>query len=176
MREILLTKGKVALVDNEDYLRLSKYNWQAQKDRNTYYARRGEYNPKTQRMISKRMHREILNVPAGLEIDHINGNGLDNRKENLRICAHSENIANQKRHSNNKSGFRGVHFDNALGKWFSQVGVRNKRIYLGLFLTAREAAKAYDYAALKYIGKFARLNFSELEKEGKWTRNVTERK
>lgn len=111
------------------------------------------------------MHRLIMNTPDGMDTDHINRDKLDNRRENLRVCTTSQNTANSKKQSVNTSGFKGVFsIEGAKGnakKWKSKIEVKGSSIYLGSFNTAQEAAKAYDNAAVKYFGEFAKLNFQK---------------
>lgn len=151
---IPLTRGKFALVDDEDFDWLSQWKWHI----HTGYAAR--VLPK---FLGKRkviwMHREIAKTPDGMDTDHINLNKLDNRRENLRACSHSENKRNQGPQSNNASGRRGVHFNKWDRKWQARIKANGKNIHLGSFDSADEAALAYDAAARKYFGEFANLNF-----------------
>lgn len=102
------------------------------------------------------MHRIILNPPRGMFSDHIDGNPLNNQRENLRICNHNQNNFNVGIRKDNKSGFKGVRFrDN---RWTSRIRINNKEYHLGSFLNKIEAAIAYNEAAIKYHGEFARLN------------------
>ncbi len=107
------------------------------------------------------MHREILGLDHGdrRQVDHINGDGLDNRKENLRICDTSKNVINRSIGKINTSGYKGVNWRKKSKKWVARIGFNNKRIYLGDFNNKEDAARAYDTAALKYYGEFAKLNF-----------------
>ncbi len=158
MKKIPLTQGKFALVDDADFEWLSQWKWCAVKGRSTYYAMRTA--PKSTGNI--KMHREILKVPKGLQGDHRNGNGLDNRRQNLRICTHAENIWNQKKERNSKGKLKGASFTTTKllkNPWRSQICYNKKKIHLGYFATPEEAARAYDAAAKRYFGEFARLNF-----------------
>jgi len=156
-RKIPLTQGQFALVDAEDFERVSKYKWTAEwsKDIKSYYAFRSSFINGKQKMI--RMHRFILNVPKGMYVDHINHNTLDNRKSNLRVCSNKQNVRNQKLNSKNSTGFKGVHKTHSK-KVQAKIHVSGKTIYLGCFSNPKEAAIAYNKAAKKYFGKFALLN------------------
>ena len=156
MKEIQLTQGKVVLVDDEDFDWLSKSNWHYSKG---YAVRTSTKESGKQRTIL--MHREIIKTPDGMETDHINGNGIDNRRENLRICTGSENRRNKKRNRKNISGYKGVCFYKRDKNWRVQIDVRKQHIFLGYFDTAEEAARVYDDAAKKYHGEFANLNIDD---------------
>ncbi len=159
-KEIPLTQGKFALVDDEDYEELNKYKWYAYKSKDTYYARRTEY-PSGKTIL---MHRVVTNAPKDLVVDHKNGDGLDNRKLNVRICTLSENARNSKRSSNNKSGYKCVYWHKQHRKWVAHLRIDGKMKHLGLFKTAHEAAKAHDKKALELRKEFAYLNFKEENK------------
>jgi hypothetical protein len=148
--EIPLTKGYIALISPEDYERVSQYRWCVTLSRGKVYAKRGAVIDGTHRTI--RMHRFILDAPPGIEVDHINGNGLDNRRENLRLADNFDQQANTGKRRNNTSGFKGVY---PVGRrWAAAIAGQ----YLGLFATAEEAAQAYDGAARQRNSAFARLN------------------
>jgi hypothetical protein len=152
MKEIILTQGKVAIVDDDDYEWLNRLKWRY----NTGYAGRTIGSRKNQKSVY--MHRLILQVPDGLETDHINHDTLDNRKENLRICTRSENNCNRA-NKRNTSGFHGVHFNKEYKEWYATIMVNRLKKYLGNFKTAEEAARAYDKAARELHREFANLNF-----------------
>lgn len=152
---IPLTQGLYALVDGEDYERLSRYKWYAAKSRNTYYARRSE-NTKG-RTID--MHQEILIIPKGMQTDHRNHYGLDNRKQNLRICTNAQNQHNKLPQSGGSSQYKGVNWEKVVQKWHSCIWNKNKNINLGYFNSEMKAAKAYDKKARELFGEFAYLNF-----------------
>ena len=150
MKEIPLTQGKVAIVDDEDYSQLMKYKWclhgagYAHTSTGTAYVL---------------MHRMVLSAAKNQRVDHINQNKLDNRKSNLRFCTHQNNIRNSKLNKHNTTGYRGVHFYKPRGNFVAGIGLDYKRKFLGYFLTAEEAARAYDRAASQHFGEFAVLNF-----------------
>lgn len=154
MKEIQLTKGFTALVDDEDFELLSKHKWGVLiTGRNKIYARRGI--TVRGKKIAILMHRIILNVPIDFQVDHINGNSLDNRKENLRICTSQQNSMNRK---NTKSLAKGVRFRKDHKKFQARIVLNGKEKHLGYFNSCDEAAKAYNKAALEYFGSFAKLN------------------
>lgn len=155
MKEIPLTKGKVALVDDEDYEKLSKNKWHASWDGHNWYAARGVRIGNKIKKIS--MHREILNAPKEMQVDHINGNGLDNRKENLRLCTHQQNLLNKKNsYKNNKLGIKGVCWRDDTKRFQAQICVGGKNIRLGYFNVLGDADQAYREAEKRYFGEFAR--------------------
>lgn len=155
-KKIPLTKGKTALVDDEDYAELSKYSWHAIRNRHTWYARRGEWRDGNQHII--RMHRQILDAPPNKDVDHINRNGLDNRKENLRFCTNAQNQANKRPQTGASSKFKGVSLRKQTGKWQAYIKKNGDQHYLGVFDDEEGAARAYNEAAEKMFGEFARLN------------------
>jgi len=162
-RRIPLTKGKFAIVDPDDYYRLSEYKWFVSGGiSNNFYAVRRGPNRNGLRRTVIRMHREVANTPDGMVCDHINGNSLDNRKANLRSATHMQNSWNTRKSSQScSSKYKGVTFYKMDQKWHAQISVNGKRIFLGTFEGEKEAAKEYDKAAKKYFGEFAKLNFKE---------------
>lgn len=158
MKYIPLTQGKFAIVDDEDFSELSKLKW--------WYLSAGGYAVYTKRIgvrsIKNLMHKLLMGSIRGLEIDHLNGDGLDNRKNNLRFCTHRQNIQNQKKRWNKK--FKGTCFLWDRRKWRASITLEGKTIYLGTYLTETEAGDAYSRAALKYFGRFARINESTCQK------------
>lgn len=163
MREIPLTRGKIVLVDDEDYEHLAAQNWYAtapNKNKDgvplTWYATRSRWVSGENRMTLVRMHRVILNAPKKVYVDHADGNGLNNQRKNLRLCTPSLNRANS-RDAPNEAGFRGVL--RAHRRWRAQIFANGIRYNLGAFDDKEAAARAYDAAALFHFGEFARLNF-----------------
>lgn len=159
MKEIPLTRGQVALVDDENYEMLNKHNWQALKSYKCWYAQR------TVKVDGKRkpimMHRFILGLPSSRfpQTDHKNGNGLDNRKANLRICSPSENCFNRGKKSLSSSKYKGV-YRVRNGKWAAHIKISSKDFHLGRYDREEYAARVYDAAARRHYGEFARTNFS----------------
>lgn len=157
MKTIKLTQGKFAIVDDEDFLRLNKYKWCAQKIKNNWYAVR-TINRKTQKQKFY-MHREILGLKSGdSDVDHINQNGLDNRKANLRFCSKQQNRANTTS-CKGTSKFRGVHWVTNRFKWAAIIKFNGQIKFLGHFVNEIKAAKAYDKRAKELFGEFAKTNF-----------------
>lgn len=145
---IPLTKGKYAMIDAEDISKIENFEWHCSYG----YA----VNKSGKQAI--RMHNLIIESKEGMIIDHINGVRSDNRKANLRLCNYTENSINSIMKSNNTSGFKGVHYDKQSGKWRVEIKVNKTKKYIGGFAKKEEAAKAYDEAALKYHGEFAKTN------------------
>ncbi len=158
-RRIYLGEGKFAIVDEQDYYRYNDFSWSPQKKSRTYYAIRVISDcEKTLRIVS--LHREVMNHPRGLLVDHKNGDGLDNRRANLRTATRFDSTHNRrKRKTKTSSRYLGVHLEKETGRWVVRIRNRGKRMWLGSFAEEEEAAKAYDAAARKYHGEFARLNF-----------------
>ena len=158
MKEIKLTQGQVALVDDQDFEFLNQWKWHLKKDGERKYAVRNLplLNGKQKRLS---MHRLIMCMPDdGVLIDHKNRNGLDNRKCNLRICSLNDNLKNKKIYSNNTSGYKGVGWHKRDKTWLARIKVNKKYIHLGCFKDPKDAAVAYNNAASKYFGEFALLN------------------
>jgi hypothetical protein len=157
MREIQLTQGKVAIVDDDDFDRVNRYEWQAHLfDRHWYAKRSVRLNG---HRTTQEMHRFIMNLECGdpHKVDHRNREEtLDNRKENLRIATNAENCRHSGLRSNNTSGLKGVSRQG--GKWKAEITKDGKNIYLGLFETPELAAYAYDIAAVDLFGEFAVTN------------------
>ena len=157
MKEVNLTQGYTALVDDQDYLRVSQYKWcvlfRRDKDGSilSVYARTNAH------IGSQLMHRFILGVTdSKVEVDHEDHNGLNCRRYNLRKATKAQNQHNQKLHIRNKSGFKGVRWQEP--SWLSYIRYQGKQLHLGSFSNILDAARAYNEAAKKYFGEFALLN------------------
>lgn len=151
MKEIKLTQDKVALVDDEDYEQLIQYKWQYFKSRDKEYASRVDKN--RSKIL---MHRQIMKTPKGLDCDHEDGNGLNNQRYNLRNCTRRQNLMNKRSDKNTTSKYKGVskHYK----KWIAHIKVNSKVLHLGSFTYEDDAALAYNWAAKKHFGEFAKLN------------------
>lgn len=167
MKEIITSNGETCLVDDEDYDRLCRYGWYCNYNHGGKYAMRTLHHNKIFTKIS--MHRDVLGLYPGDPgvVDHINHNGLDNRKENLRIGTTETNLMNRKRKPS-KSGFVGVfrmEDKNRNKRYMAYITLNRKRRLLGYFHTVEEAIKARDEAAKLLHGEYADLNFPEGEKK-----------
>ncbi len=158
MKILLLTQGKIALIDDKDFLLVSEYKWRACKNRDTYYAM--AHIRKNGKRTGLSMHRLILNAPEEMETDHINHNGLDNRRCNLRLVTHQQNHFNRKGNINSSSKYKGVYWNKRDKKWQVHIWIDYKNHYLGRFDDEQKAAWAYDEAAKKLFGEYACLNFA----------------
>jgi len=164
MKYILLTQGKVAFVDDEDYERLSAFKWQAYNwgvNQDCWKAFRTEWsNGRTSKHVY--MHHEVLMHHRFT--DHKDGDGLNNQKENLRECTNSSNGANMRKPvylKKTSSRFKGVSWEPRGARWAAYIRVNWKKQFLGRFSSEDDAARAYDAAAKAHFGEFARPNFPE---------------
>jgi len=156
MKKIPVGKNQYATVDDDDYEWLSSWSWHLSQQ--GYAVRKVYINGRKAGSYQVSMHRLIMGNPEVLHTDHINGDILDNRRSNLRVCEGSDNSKNRKRYSSNTSGYKGVHLHTKLKRWVARISVGGKRIHLGLFDTPKAAGLAYNEAAKKYHGVYARLN------------------
>jgi hypothetical protein len=159
MKKIPLSQEQFALVDDEDFAELSKHKWYA-------FRRNKEYSYYAIRNIgikpnrgSERMHNVIMKPPKGFEVDHKDGNGLNNQRYNLRVCSRSQNMGNTRGQRRNSSRYKGVHWDSRNNNWRPMICKNYKILNLGSFKSEVEAAKAYDAKAKELYGEFACLNF-----------------
>lgn len=158
MKEIPLTQGKVALIDDEDWPLVKDYKWHAHKVRNVWYA---ETNIKVDgKRKTLKMNYLFVQPQKGYKTDHINGDGLDNRRENLRLVTEQQNQFNRHNTTGN-SQYKGVSCIVPTKKWRSRITINRQIIHLGIFKNEVDAAKAYDKAAKEHFGEFAHLNFPE---------------
>lgn len=159
MAEIILKGGRVALVDDEDFDRLSPFKWfshlVAKSTSRNYYARRNSKIIGGVRAPPVYMHREVIGAARGQIVDHINGDTLDNRRVNLRIVTASQNNMNRK--SGRPFMLKGAYPSGR--RWTSSIQIDGQNHYLGCFATAEQAARAYDRKAFELFGEFAKLNF-----------------
>lgn len=153
-RTLQLTRGQNTLIDEDDFEMVAHLRWNLQRHGRIYYARRLERLP-SGKMKAVPMHRLIMNAPHDRDVDHRNGDGLDNRRENLRIATTQQNMRNTRKHRG-ASKFKGVYRNKH--RWRSSLCINGKAINLGCFETEREAAHAYDKAAREHFGEFARTN------------------
>jgi hypothetical protein len=158
VKTIPLTKGKVAIVDDVDYGYLMQWTW--------HVAKGVRYAARCPRLVDNSnahiiyMHRVVADrmTLLGSCIDHIDGNGLNNSRSNLRLATDSQNKANRGPQRDNTSGYKGVTWDKGRRRWHAQIKQQYRNIFLGRFTDIVDAAKAYNEAALKYYGEFAYLN------------------
>ena len=147
MKLIRLSQDKFAKVDDEDFDKINQYKWCFIESHGASWRRKGK---------GILMHRFIINAPKYLEVDHKNGDRLDNQKNNLRICTHADNMRNRKINKSTMSGYKGVR--NNHGRWQACITFNHKFIHLGNFTDKKVAAQKYNETAKQYFGEFARLN------------------
>jgi hypothetical protein len=153
MKYIRLAKNKKAIVDDEDYESLNKFEWRVC---NTGYAVRSVGNSKKRTQITILMHRFIMKAQPKQQIDHVNRDRLDNRKCNLRFCNDSQNQANRGASKGNNSGYKGVY--HSRHHWKAEITCKKIRYFLGVFDNKVDAAKAYNEKAKELFGEFAKPN------------------
>ena len=157
MKEVQLTQGYVALVDDEDFESVSKHCWHIRKSSNgrTVYAR-AYLQPSAVSKKQTAMHQYLT---GKVDMDHKDGNGLNNQRSNLRVATRSQQVANGSLRNTNTSGFKGVSWHKQVNLWRAYIVVGAKQKHLGCYTSKEEAAKAYDVAALQIFGEFAKLNY-----------------
>jgi len=158
-KQIPLTRGYVAIVDDDDFDEVSQYKWHAVTKGGFPYAVRGVGKRPNRGKVS--LHRVLLNAPDGMEVDHRNGDTLDCRRENLRLATHRQNAANRTLTPQSRSGFKGVYWYARDSRWAAQIRVAGTKMFLGYFEFAEDAARIYDDAAREHFGEFATLNFPQ---------------
>lgn len=163
VQKVPLTGGKYAIVDDEDHGWISRYKWQFGGGG---YPMRG-VNLGNRNFITVYMHRLIMRAGPSEQVDHIDGNTLDNRRSNLRRASHTQNARNsvKRRSRAHTSRFKGVCWVKSQGRWRAYITVDRRRIHLGRYFDEEQAARAYDRAAVEHFGEFARLNFPEVCRE-----------
>ena len=152
MKEMILRDGRKTLLDDDDFELFNRNLWGVNSNG---YARRGV----GKRAKTLLLHRLVIDAPEGMFVDHINCDKLDNRKSNLRLCTSSQNKMNVGLKSNNTTGYKGVSFRKDRNKYRASIELNGKTFRLGTYTDPVEAAKAYDEAAKRLFGEFARLNF-----------------
>ena len=161
MKKIALSRGLSAVVDDQEYATLSQYKWSVLSSGNRKVYAVSSINGK-----HILMHRFILGLSdRNSHADHIDGDGLNNQRENLRICTNAENLRNRGRNKKNASGFKGVYKWSNRDKWAAKIMLSRKSYHLGTFGSPEEAARAYDRAAREHHGSFAFQNFPTTQKE-----------
>lgn len=156
-KAIPITCGKIAIVDESDYEFVSRFKWQLKKSGRNFYAQHcfwldGKVN-------CEKMHRMILGLKKGeFNVDHINGDGLDNRRCNLRIATDSQNQSNARKRKGCVSSYKGVRWRDETKKWYAEINKDGIKKHLGCFPTERQAAMAYDKAAKEIFGLYAKTN------------------
>ena len=151
MKKIKLTQNKYALIDDEDFEYLNQWKWCYHHS----YAIRSKQIDNRKKYF--RMHRELIKVPLGMVIDHINGDSLDNRKENLRACTVSQNAMNAKIKKDTSSNIKGIYFFKNENKYKARITINGRSKHLGVFQDIKNAISAYNNAAKEYFKKFAKL-------------------
>jgi hypothetical protein len=159
-RRIYLGEGEWTILDQKDYYKLCNYKWCINGNGTKFYAVRLVKKGPGRTKIEY-MHRIIMQPEKGLLVDHRNSNSLDNRRENLRIATQAENMQNRKKRKNTSSRYIGVWYAKEKSKWESRIWHNGRKVYIGSFEKEEDAARAYDEAAGRYHGEFARLNFPE---------------
>lgn len=151
-----LANGGIALIDEADAEAVAGFSWRATRRLHTFYAK-AYLGGGREAYVEDYLHRVILCAPIGMSVDHINGNGLDCRRSNLRLVTKSQNLMNQKHIKSSTSSYKGVR-KTQNGSWTARIVVNRKEFHLGRFVSEQEAALAYNAAAIKHFGQYAALN------------------
>lgn len=158
MKEVKLTRGFVALVDDDDFGRVSAIKWRYCPVRGKHEYAMGTTSGSHKTRKHMFMHRLLLNAPKGMDVDHIDGNGLNNQRSNIRLATRAQNQMNKKKKPACSSIYKGVYFRKCRRKWISYIRINKQKTFVGYFDTEVEAALAWNEAAKKNHGKFAVLN------------------
>jgi len=159
-RKIYLGLGRFTIVEPRDYYSLRHFKWFVHGNGSNLYAARSALTDDLRSRIIF-LHRQLMSPPAGLVVDHLNCDSLDNRRANLRVVTQAVNMRNRRKRKNTSSRYIGVHFDKQRNKWSVHIRYNGRKIWLGRFDSELDAARAYDVAAIKYFGASVRLNFSQ---------------
>lgn len=160
VKEVPLTQGKVALIDDEDYETVIARRCYARKQRNVWYAETTIWSDSRGRYVTVKLHTLLMGPPEdGKSVDHVDGDGLNNQRRNLRWATRSEQRANSATCRTSRSGFKGVYWEHRRQHWCSRLTVNNVVHYLGSYANVEDAARAYDTRAREIFGEFARPNF-----------------
>lgn len=157
VRTIALPSGHTVLISEQDFELASHFRWFAKPSARLIYVAASTPKPHRKTIY---LHRVLMNAGHGWDVDHINGNPLDNRRPNLRLCTHAQNMARCRSYRPSKYGFRGVSQNYKSGRFMATISIKDKKVYLGTRDTAEQAAHLYDFHALRLHGEFARLNFA----------------
>ncbi len=158
MKEIRLKGGEIVLVDDDVFEWASKLKWYLNKTKRNRIGYAITHVWRNGKRTSGYLHRMIVEVAPGMQVDHVNQNSLDNRRENLRPASVIQNMKNFPKRNGTASRFKGVTWHRHMKRWQAKIGSGNRRIHLGSYLTEEEAAAAYNEAAMKFHGEFAGLN------------------
>jgi hypothetical protein len=153
----LNSKKMYAIIDEYDYAQIRQYRWYVQFSGHRYYARR-------QWIIDGKLYRQYMHdlIMRCIGVDHDNGNGLDNRRVNLRVANQSQNGGNEIKGTGTSSQYKGVYWHKLRQKWVAQIDINRHHMYLGIYVDEIDAARAYDSAAIKYFGRYANVNLKEV--------------
>src|SRR3990167_1985734 len=158
MQQLPISKGKITIISDEDYTQLAQHKWRVYINSGKLYAARWEKGKTMKTRKHIKMHQVIMNPLKGLIVDHIDGDGLNNRRDNLRIVSNRQNTINRRKSVGTSSQFKGVYKAKNTIKWRSYIKTNNRQIYLGMFDTEHQAALVYDLWAKDMFGQYAKLN------------------